>query len=451
MKPKIKIEIAVKSNRKLVEELLSEKYEISSKGFDLLIIDEAMLKLRMEEIKKLKSGIFVPILLLARGKVEDELWELVDEVVRTPIEKKEFLKRIEALLRARVQAVELKKHSEMLELELATLFDSIGNPVLILSPQFEILYANRKAKEILEIIGVKEFLGEKCHKIFHGTEEPIEVCPLLSMLRSGKIETREMEIPALGGSFVVTTTPIFENGELKKIIHIAVDVTPLREAEKELKSLFSEVSRLNELLRVIYNVNRQMVKRKYFGEVISDLVRELSKLGESHLTSDRSLKCVNKAIEGKEIVRDCFEDCKLYSEHKDKQVIAYPLEIGAEVGVLLFIAKRLRESEFELIKTLLEDVKFVKEKLELEGERIKLLEQLKKNIDEIAYLVDGIRNPLAVILSNAELFADEQLKQKIYEQVLKIDEIISRLDVVWIESEKMKKNLDQSAKEGSEI
>ncbi|MCS7118427.1 MAG: hypothetical protein NZ894_00005, partial [Archaeoglobaceae archaeon] len=96
MKPKIKIEIAVKSNRKLVEGLLSEKYEISSKGFDLLIIDEAMLKLRMEEIKKLKSGIFIPILFLARGKVEDELWELVDEVVRTPVEKKEFLKRIEA-------------------------------------------------------------------------------------------------------------------------------------------------------------------------------------------------------------------------------------------------------------------------------------------------------------------------------------------------------------------
>ncbi|MCS7119347.1 MAG: hypothetical protein NZ894_04785, partial [Archaeoglobaceae archaeon] len=144
-----------------------------------------------------------------------------------------------------------------------------------------------------------------------------------------------------------------------------------------------------------------------------------------------------------EIVRDCFEDCKLYSEHKDKQVIAYPLEFESEIKVLLFIAEKLRESEFELIRTLLEDVIFVREKLELEEEKTRLLEQLKKNIDELAYLVDGIRNPLAVILSSAELFADEKLRDRIYEQVLRIDKIISRLDKLWMESERIKGALEK--------
>ncbi|MEM4155190.1 MAG: hypothetical protein QXQ38_00515 [Archaeoglobaceae archaeon] len=122
-------------------------------------------------------------------------------------------------------------------------------------------------------------------------------------------------------------------------------------------------------------------------------------------------------------------------------MIAYPLKTNSDMGVLLFISERLRESEFELIKTLLEDIEFVKEKLKLEKEKMRLLEQLQKNIDEIAYLVDGIRNPLAVIFAYTELFADENFRQRIYEQISKIDEIISKLDVAWIESEKIRNAL----------
>ncbi|MEM4946440.1 MAG: hypothetical protein QXU31_09055, partial [Archaeoglobaceae archaeon] len=122
----------------------------------------------------------------------------------------------------------------------------------------------------------------------------------------------------------------------------------------------SEVSRLNELLRVIYRVNRQMVRRKDFEEVISDVVRELNKLGECSFTLDKDRECVRKAIERKEIVREHSEDCKFYPEHREKQVLAYPIEIGSKLGALLLIAERLRESEFELIKTLMGDIEFVK-------------------------------------------------------------------------------------------
>ncbi|MDI9643027.1 MAG: PAS domain-containing protein [Archaeoglobales archaeon] len=441
MKPKIRIEIFGKANRRLLEDFLSEKYEISEAEFDLLIIDEFTLKMRREEVEKIRSGTFLPVLLVARERLEEEVWELVDEVIMIPIQKAELLKRVEALLRARMQAIELEKHSKMLELELGALFESIGNPVLIISPNFEIIYANRKTKELLEAIGIRDPVGLKCHKVFHGKDQPVEICPVNAMLKSGKTETREMEVQALGGSFVVTTTPIFEEGKLKKIIHIAVDVSPLREAEKELRSLFSEISRLNELLRIIYRVNRQMVKKHDFEEVLSDLVGELSKLGECCLTSNKERYCVRQAIESNEIFRGCSEECEFYAEHKDKQVIAYPLKTNSDMGVLLFISERLRESEFELIKTLLEDIEFVKEKLKLEKEKIRLLEQLQKNIDEIAYLVDGIRNPLAVIFAYTELFADENFRQRIYEQISKIDEIISKLDVAWIESEKIRNAL----------
>lgn len=51
MKPKTRIELSSKANRRLVKELLAEKYEISDRDFDLLIIDETMLKINREEVK----------------------------------------------------------------------------------------------------------------------------------------------------------------------------------------------------------------------------------------------------------------------------------------------------------------------------------------------------------------------------------------------------------------
>ncbi|MEM4946439.1 MAG: hypothetical protein QXU31_09050 [Archaeoglobaceae archaeon] len=56
----------------------------------------------------------------------------------------------------------------------------------------------------------------------------------------------------------------------------------------------------------------------------------------------------------------------------------------------------------------------------------------------MAYLVDGIRNPLAAIFAYMELSADDKLREKVHKQVLRIDEVISRLDRVWAESEKVK-------------
>lgn len=447
MKPKIRVELSDKANRKLLEDFLAEKYELSREEFDLLIVDETTLKIGKERIKRLKEGVFLPVLLVARGRVAEESWELIDEVIKVPVEKKELLKRIEALLKARMQALELKKHAEMLELELASLFEAIGNPILVISPDFEILYANRRTAEIFSAFGISDFIGKKCYSLFHGTDRPIDVCPALKAIKSGKVETKEMEIPVLGGTFVVTTTPIFKNGELFKIVHIAVDVSPLKEVEKEIRSLLFRISRLNELLGVIYRINRQMVRRSRFEEVISDVVHELKALGESFFTTEKERSCVKRALESNEIIREHSEDCKFYAEHANKEVVAVPIEVNSEVGVLLLISESLSESEFELVKTLIEDVKFVKEKLRLEEEKTRLLEQLNKNIEEFAFLVDRIRNPLAVISAYAELFAEESLRNKIIEQVLRIDEIISRLDMLWFDSEKLRGKIEPTKRE----
>ncbi len=70
--------------------------------------------------------------------------------------------------------------------------------------------------------------------------------------------------------------------------------------------------------------------------------------------------------------------------------------------------------------------------------REELLRQLVENIRTLAYLVDRIRNPLTVIRAFAEIYIDnEEVRNKIIQQVERIVDIVRNLDVSWTESERI--------------
>ncbi|MHC1597053.1 MAG: histidine kinase dimerization/phospho-acceptor domain-containing protein, partial [Methermicoccaceae archaeon] len=64
-------------------------------------------------------------------------------------------------------------------------------------------------------------------------------------------------------------------------------------------------------------------------------------------------------------------------------------------------------------------------------------DQLETNIEIFATLVDGIRNPLAVIAGYAELARDER-GRKTLNQCERINKIIKQFDEGWLESEKVR-------------
>lgn len=80
------------------------------------------------------------------------------------------------------------------------------------------------------------------------------------------------------------------------------------------------------------------------------------------------------------------------------------------------------------------------ERRRLEDARKAALEQIEKNIGQLAMLGDHIRNPLTAIQAYAGLMAPEA-EEKIAAQVKEIDRIISRIDQGWVESEKVRQHL----------
>ncbi len=128
-----------------------------------------------------------------------------------------------------------------------TIFNAIGHPTVILSPQNEVVEINNAVQKLLGKPR-EELLGKKCYQIFHGEsfEGIAHNCPMEEMIKNNRFESTEMEIEACEGNFYVSCTPVFDlNGKLTKIIHIATDISKLKEAEK---SLYESENKLGMLM-----------------------------------------------------------------------------------------------------------------------------------------------------------------------------------------------------------
>jgi len=133
------------------------------------------------------------------------------------------------------ERLQAREEAERAHRDWRGIFEAIGHPTFVLNPDYEILAANRAAADAVGL-SPGELTGRKCHEVFHGTAEPPPDCPIRTLRATGVLTTAEMPVETLGGTFLVSCTPVFdEAGRLEKIIHIATDITRQNEAEQALR------------------------------------------------------------------------------------------------------------------------------------------------------------------------------------------------------------------------
>lgn len=124
---------------------------------------------------------------------------------------------------------------EQAQREWSHIFQAINHPAMILDKNYNIIAANRAALTSVEQKS-ETFIGSKCYKIFHEKDEPPDNCPLKRLKSTGSVETELMEMKILSGSFLVSCTPVLDyEGNLDRVIHIATDITALRQTEALLR------------------------------------------------------------------------------------------------------------------------------------------------------------------------------------------------------------------------
>jgi len=116
-------------------------------------------------------------------------------------------------------------------------FDSMPDLVAILDTEHRIKRAN---KAMAQRLGTTpgQCVGLNCFKGVHKLDAPPSFCPHSLTVSDGKEHVAEVHEDNLGGDFLVSTTPLFDQqGMIIGSVHVARDITERKKAEEEIKSL----------------------------------------------------------------------------------------------------------------------------------------------------------------------------------------------------------------------
>jgi signal transduction histidine kinase len=124
----------------------------------------------------------------------------------------------------------------------------------------------------------EQCIGLKCFECVHGTSLPPDFCPHQKTLRDGREHTAEVHEDALGGDFLVTTTPLpDEKGRNIGSVHVARNITERKKSEEEIARLASfPALNPNPVLEVDFDGNVQYLNRA------AENLPDLKKLGSNH-------------------------------------------------------------------------------------------------------------------------------------------------------------------------
>jgi PAS domain S-box-containing protein len=185
-------------------------------------------------IQQLGTRAYAALPLISRDKVIGVLW--VDNIFTgKPITEldMEFLKGFTDQMASAIENASLFEHVAQAEQELENIFESISDMVYFTGKDDIIRKANRAvANKIGE--PVESIVGKKCYEVFHKTSEPWKNCPHKKTVLTGKPSIEELEDPFLGGTFLVSTSPIFDkSGGLIGTVHIVRDTSELKKLREK--------------------------------------------------------------------------------------------------------------------------------------------------------------------------------------------------------------------------
>jgi PAS domain S-box-containing protein len=157
---------------------------------------------------------------------------------------------------------ELRGAKQMLE----KIAQGIGEGVLLLSEDFEILWANNT---VLEETGkrLEDLLGRHCYQVTHHRDTPCQPpsdpCPIYEVQRTGKPITAlhtHFDKDGEERAVVVSAYPIRdEDGKVVQYVHVTRDVTEEKRAEEALKRAYAELKTIDELkTNIISNVTHEL-------------------------------------------------------------------------------------------------------------------------------------------------------------------------------------------------
>lgn len=126
-------------------------------------------------------------------------------------------------------------------------FDAIPDLIAILDDKHRIVRANQAFAKKLGTTP-EQCIGLPCYKAVHGAEQPLECCPHVKTLKNGQEHIEEIYDERLRGYFLISTTPLKdEKGQLIGSVHVARNISDLKQLEKKLEEYAKHLEELVEV------------------------------------------------------------------------------------------------------------------------------------------------------------------------------------------------------------
>ncbi len=127
-------------------------------------------------------------------------------------------------------------------------FNSVPDLIAILDTEHRIRRVNRAMAQRLGL-EPEQCLGLPCFRCVHGAEHAPAFCPHTLTIQDGCEHVAEVHEERLGGDFLMSTTPLVDSqGQVVGSVHIARDITQLKQAERALRQAKEELAAANEEL-----------------------------------------------------------------------------------------------------------------------------------------------------------------------------------------------------------
>lgn len=120
--------------------------------------------------------------------------------------------------------------------------DAFARNLIVISPNFEILAANRNVLDMAH----DSVVGRKCHELLRGRNESCEMCPAVSVFNTGRAASIQSEEYVGDGNTCLRALPIQPDGRADAVLVLDLDVPALGGLEAQLE-------RTNSFLRNLIN------------------------------------------------------------------------------------------------------------------------------------------------------------------------------------------------------
>ena len=166
-------------------------------------------------------------------------------------EIKEAREVLEASKKKLAEAVEKRtKQLKFAKKQWEDTFDAVPDLISIHDKDYKIIRVNKALAERLNM-DISSIIGKSCFEVMHNEKNPLSICPHTNSLKDGKTQIAEIFESKLDGDFLVSTSPLKdENGEVFASVHVARDISDLKNVGKKLEN---QLKFMNTVIETIPN------------------------------------------------------------------------------------------------------------------------------------------------------------------------------------------------------